>query len=150
MECGTLEDLSPRLCRGSAGEQIGREFRGPAPGLGPASGQGVGCRRTCVPDPNSPVPASRGEEPAVRAERHAGHAGRMPTEGEDFLFGHHIPQLDGPIVAPRGQAPTVRTGGQTIDEGGVSVKVEHSPRGKVTDLHFTELTLSIIPGLHTT
>ena len=63
----------------------------------------------------------------------------MPTEGEDFLSGRRVPQLDGPVVATRGQAPAVRTVGQAFDQCGVSAKVEHSPRGKVPDLHFTEL-----------
>src|SRR5262245_6024017 len=62
----------------------------------------------------------------------------MPTEGEDFLSGRRVPQLDGPVFAPGGQAPTVTTARQPFDPCGVSAKVEHSPRGKVPDLHFTE------------
>src|SRR5262245_65273948 len=59
----------------------------------------------------------------------------MPTQGEDFLSGRRVPELDGPVVAPGGQAPAVRTAGQPFDNGGVTAKVDRSPRGEVPDLH---------------
>src|SRR5262245_23116162 len=96
-------------CRpASRGERVIGEFRVPTPRLGPASEQRAGRRRTRVPDPGGPVDAPRGDAPAVGAERHAAHAGRMPAEGEDFLSGYGVPQLDGPIEAARNQAPAVR------------------------------------------
>src|SRR4051794_33690877 len=63
----------------------------------------------------------------------------MPTEGDDFLSSRRVPQLDGPVVATRGQAQAVRTAGQPFDQSGVSAEIaEHLPGGTVPDLHLTE------------
>src|SRR5262249_32011003 len=114
-------------------ERVRREFRGLSTRLSPMSEQVVGRRGTRVPNPDNPVPAPRGNSPAVGAERHAEQAGGMPTEGVDLLPGRRVPQLDGPVVATRGQAPAIPTAGQAPDQVGVSLKVERSPRGKVPD-----------------
>src|SRR4051812_40714202 len=79
------------------GERVGREFRDLDPGRGRAPQQHTGRGGARVPDPDGPVDAPRGEAPAVGAERHAEHARRMPTEGEDFLPGRRVPQLDGRV-----------------------------------------------------
>src|SRR5262249_22952303 len=71
----------------SASERVGREFRELEPGLGRAPPWRTVRRGARVPDPDGPVDAPRGEAPAVGAERHAEHAGRMATEGEDLLSG---------------------------------------------------------------
>src|SRR5262249_46791295 len=65
---------------------------------------------------------------------------RLSPASEQVVFrsGRRVPQFDGPVVATGGQAPAVRTAGQPFDQSGVSAKVEHSPRGKVPDLHFTQ------------
>src|SRR5262249_26049053 len=123
-------------------ERVRREFRGLCQRLSPTSEQVLGRRRTRVPNPDGPVPAPRGDAPAVGAERDADHAGGVAPEGEDFLSGRRVPQLDGPVVATRGQAAAVRTGGEASDLFGVAAKVEHSPRGKVPDLQFTELEIN--------
>ena len=61
-----------------------------------------------VPDLDGPVPAGRGQQLAVAAERHACDPGRVPgLEDGQLLAGCPVPDPDGAVRAARGEVPAV-------------------------------------------
>src|SRR5262249_4137179 len=65
------------------------------------------------------VPAGRGEARAVGAEGDAVDVAGMPGEGESFLAGGGVPDLDGPVATRRGDARAVGTESHTVDGAGM-------------------------------
>ena len=76
-------------------------------------------RRRGLPDPGRPIPAGRGDELPVRAERHAADPVQVAPQGVDLLGGP-LPHLDGGIARPPGQGPAIGAEGDPLGRGPVS------------------------------
>src|SRR5262249_56843659 len=90
--------------------------------------------RRRLPDFHCPVDAGRGDQFAVRAERHARYPIRVPAQGVDRAT-VPLPDLDRRIRAAPGEAPAVRAEGHTLDPARrVGQVVEELPGLGIPDL----------------
>ena len=53
----------------------------------------------CIPDPEGPLPTPRGQEPAIRAERHARRRLVVSGESADFSAIGRVPNDCAPVFA---------------------------------------------------
>src|SRR6202011_951971 len=67
--------------------------------------------RLRVPQLDSTVIRTRGQQAAVRRESHTSHSLRMSGKSVDYLSASHLPEAHCPIVVGRGDGPTVGTEG---------------------------------------
>src|SRR5271157_1927065 len=93
-----------------------------------------GGRRFGAPDPGRAVDAPRDDLAAIAADRQADHSAGMSAQGEDVIAGLGIPELDGPVVAGRGEAAAVGKVGDGADQAGVSFEpANQDPLARVPD-----------------
>src|SRR5262249_11517833 len=72
----------------------------------------LGC---CIPEPNRPVPAGRGDPRAVRVEDRREHLVGMHQGAAQAFPGLDVPRAHGPIPAGGGQLTPVRTEGDRLN-----------------------------------